>query len=607
MNAVVGTGGVGAGPSDRRLSEIAHQFFGVRDAAAFDALLGDLELVRVPGGSWLFRENDLGDSLFLIVRGRLQVWREGTADEARDGAHLLGELSAGDSVGEVALLAGGSRSASVRAIRDSLLLRMDRQRFERLALAHPALGLELTRQMAIRLRDRTGTRPTMTRGLENLAVLPIGEGRAVRGFAAALAKALERLGSVLHVDAKVAGDGNEASLAEWVHEQESRHRFLVLEAEPRRSRWSQLCRRQADVQLLVADAAEPVSAGPWAVSGPDDGGAARRILVLLHAGHAVSRSARWLDTVKTSEHHHLRAGSMDRDLARLARVLAGEALGLVLGGGGARGFAHIGAFRALREAGIEVDLVGGSSIGAVFAAALALDWSVEKIENVAREAFVEENPFGDYTIPLVSLVAGRRLKRLVLEHFDLDIEDLPLPYFCTSSQLDRGGLNVHERGVLWRAVRASVALPGVLPPVVIDRRLSIDGGILNNLPVDVMRARSAGRVLAVDLSAHKDRTVDYDDLPTALSLLRSRAFPGRERLSVPNIVSLIMKSSLVASAAHTRAMREEADLLLNPPVGEFGLMDVRSFDRLVEVGYQHARDRIAKWGHPDRSLLEVST
>jgi CRP-like cAMP-binding protein len=90
MGAAVEAGGVGAESSDRRLREVAHQFFGVRDAAGFDALLGDLELVRVPGGSWLFRENDCGDSLFLIVRGRLQVWREGTGDEARDGARLLG-------------------------------------------------------------------------------------------------------------------------------------------------------------------------------------------------------------------------------------------------------------------------------------------------------------------------------------------------------------------------------------------------------------------------------------------------------------------------------------------------------------------------------------
>jgi predicted acylesterase/phospholipase RssA/CRP-like cAMP-binding protein len=607
MGAAVEAGGVGAGPSDRRLREIAHRFFGIRDAAAFDALLGDLELVRVPGGSWLFRENDLGDSLFLIVRGRLQVWREAERDEAGDGARLLGELSAGDSVGEVALLAGGTRSASVRAIRDSLLLRMDRERFERLVLAHPALGLELTRQMAVRLRDRTAARPDMTRGLENIAVLPIGEGRAVRGFAAALAKALERLGSALHVDAEDAGDRGEAALAEWVHEQETRHRFLVLEAEPRRSSWTQVCRRQADVQLVVADAAEPIAAEPWGGVGRDDPGAARRVLVLLHAGQDVSGSAGWLDAVEASELHHLRASSMDRDLARLARVLAGEALGLVLGGGGARGFAHIGVFRALREAGIEVDRVGGSSIGAVFAATLALDWSVEKIEEVAREAFVEEKPFGDYTIPLVSLIAGRRLNRLVLEHFDRDIEDLPLPYFCTSSQLDSGGLNVHERGALWRAIRASVALPGILPPAVIDRRLSIDGGILNNLPVDVMRSRSAGRVLAVDLSAQMDRTVDYEDLPTALSLLRSRAIPGRERSRLPNIVSLIMKSSLVGSAAHTRAMREQADLLLNPPVAGYGLMDVSSFDRLVEVGYQHARERIAEWGRPDRPALEVPT
>ena len=587
-----------------RLRRSVEGFFGVSAASEVDALLAEFRVIEIPGGAWLFRQGDPADDLFLIARGRLQVW--GEHEEGRP-ARLLGEVGSGQSVGEVGLLTGGTRTAGVRAIRDSLLLRLDRAAFHRLAASHPALVLHLTAQVAERLRDRTAAGGGVARGLENLAVLPVGRETRVERFGAQLAAALEAHSSVRHLDARWGAGREESALAEGLHEQEARHRFVVLEAEPRRSAWSELCRRHADVLLFVADASSTPSAGPWASLEARQASAARRVLVLLHAGEEISGTARWLAALPADQVHHVRGTSAESDLARLARVLSGEALGLVLGGGAARGFAHVGVLRALDEAGIPVDWVGGSSIGAVFAAARAFDWDPARIETVSRQVFVEENPLGDFTLPLVSLLSGRRLRRLVLRYFGGDIEDLPSPYFCVSSHLDRGELNVHERGPLWRAIRASVALPGVLPPAVVDGQLAIDGGILNNLPVDVMRERAVGRVIGVDLSAHKERRVDYEEVPGPLEILRNRLLPFGRRKSAPSIFSLMMKASLVASAAHTRAMQRQADLLLAPPVGNFGLLDVRSFDRIVAVGYEHARERLATWKPPSRVSLSASS
>ncbi len=575
-----------------RLRRTVARFFRVSASEEVDSLLAEFQVLEIPGSAWLFRQGDPADALFLVARGRLQVWGE---DEEGGAARLLGELGSGQSVGEVGLLTGGTRTAGVRAIRDSLLLRLDRAAFHHLAARHPALVLNVTAQVAERLRDRTAAHGGVARGLENLAVLPLGQEARVARLAAQLATALEAHDSVRHLVASWAGDRDESALAEALHEQEERHRFVVLEAESRRSAWSELCRRHADVLLLVADARATPSAGPWASLGRKEGAAARRILVLLHPGDEISGTARWLAALPADQVHHIRASCAERDIARLARVLAGEAVGLVLGGGAARGFAHVGVIRAIDEAGIPVDWVGGSSIGAVFAAARALDWEPARIDALARKAFVEENPLGDFTLPLVSLLSGRRLRRLVLQYFGGDIEDLPIPYFCVSSHLDRGELTVHERGPLWRAIRASVALPGVLPPAVVDGHLAIDGGILNNLPVDVMRERPVGRVIGVDLSARKERRVDYDEVPGPLEILRNRLLPFGRRKSAPNILSLMMKASLVASAAHSRSMHKQADLLLMPPVGSFGLLDVRSFDRIVTVGYEYAREHLAAW------------
>jgi predicted acylesterase/phospholipase RssA len=252
--------------------------------------------------------------------------------------------------------------------------------------------------------------------------------------------------------------------------------------------------------------------------------------------------------------------------------------------------------RALDEAGIPVDWLGGTSIGSVFAALRAFDWPPERVEAEAHRVFVEENPLGDYTLPLVSLLRGRRLQRIMRRHFDVAIEDLPIPYFCVSSHLDRGEATVHERGPLWRAIRASVALPGVLPPAVVDGHLAVDGALLNNLPVDVMKERPVGCVIGVDLSVHKLRNaVEYEEVPGPLALISNRLVPFLRRKRAPNIISLMMKASLVSSFAHSRAMHGAADLMLAPAVAGFGLLDAGAFDEIVAVGYEHARERLASW------------
>jgi len=203
-------------------------------------------------------------------------------------------------------------------------------------------------------------------------------------------------------------------------------------------------------------------------------------------------------------------------------------------------------------------------------------------------------------LPVVSLLAGKRLERLTARYFEPDIEDLPIPFFCISSNLSQARMVVHERGPLSRAIRASVALPGVLPPAVDDDHLVIDGGILNNLPVDVMRDRPVGKVIAVDLSVKKEYTLDYAEVPSAFRVLRSW-LPFAKRIRVPNIVTLMLKATEVASLVHARSVSAYADLLLKPPVGRFGILETGSFDAIVQVGYEHAKERIAEWMSHDGS------
>jgi NTE family protein len=282
------------------------------------------------------------------------------------------------------------------------------------------------------------------------------------------------------------------------------------------------------------------------------------------------------------------------DIARIARLLTGNALGIVLSGGGARGFAHIGVLRAIREAGLTIDAVGGTSIGAIIAAGFALEWTDAELVARVRRSFVDTNPLNDYTLPLVSLVSGRKVTGLLKREFpNIAIEDIPLPFFCVSSNLTTGQLAVHRRGELWRWLRASVAIPGVLPPVVYNRELFVDGATINNLPVDVMRDAGVGYVIGVDVGADRVFTSDTvdSDMPPFWKLFEW--FSGRkQRVS---ILQILWRAGMINSAGNRAARHELSDLLLQPPLEQFDVLDWKAFDPAIEAGYGYAKSRVAQW------------
>jgi NTE family protein len=287
--------------------------------------------------------------------------------------------------------------------------------------------------------------------------------------------------------------------------------------------------------------------------------------------------------------HHVRGA---RDYERIVRLLTGRAVGLVLSGGGARGFAHLGVVRALREHGVPIDIVGGSSMGGILAAGVASDWDDADLVERFRRCFVDTNPLSDFTLPIVSLVSGRKVGQLLKRELgEIDIEDLPLPFFCVSSNLTTGRTAVHQQGPLWRWLRASVAIPGVLPPVFHGGEVYVDGGAMNNLPVDVMREKGRGPVIGVDVGADSAFTTDIEatETPPWWNLLFGRR-GGRRR---PNILQILWRTGMVNSATATMLRRTQSDLLLTPALESLDLLDWKSFARAIDIGYRDACERLA--------------
>jgi NTE family protein/lysophospholipid hydrolase len=295
-------------------------------------------------------------------------------------------------------------------------------------------------------------------------------------------------------------------------------------------------------------------------------------------------------------HHHVRRGNQ-ADMARVARFLAGVPVGLVLGGGGVRGLAHVGVMRALNQAGVAVDMIGGTSIGAVVGVQFALGRSPERILRETQQAFTG---LLDYTLPAVALAAGGRLSSSLRAALgEMQFEDTWLPYFCVASNLTRAEVAVLDHGTLWRAVRASCGLPGVFPPVGIEGDLLVDGCLLNNLPVDIMAKRCAGPIIAVDATP----TVDLEaqgwrgDAMSGFRHLANRINPLGSGSDLPGIARILQRACELSSVrAHRARLRDvNRGLLLTPAVGGIPTLDFGQAEQAVEAGYRAACEALPGW------------
>jgi NTE family protein len=542
------------------------------DATSLSDLADAMNWLALPGGTVLFEQGEVSDSLYVLLYGRLAAIRTSADGVPRS----LGCVAPGECVGEIGLITQSPRSASVAALRDSELLRLPRAAFEKLVAMHPAAMLSMAR-VALR-RSKTDAEQTVAPRC--FALLPVADGLDLHGFA-------ERLALALGADparALVTEEQARNRDAGWFSARETRATHLIYLGNDDEE-WRERCLRQSDCVLLLANGARPPD-----LSRPDPAPAAnphlQQHLLLLQSGeppHGCAR--RWRDAFpEVKAHHHLRD---QNDLQRLARRLAGTATGLVLSGGGARGFAHIGVVRGLREAGMNIDYVGGASIGAVIGAGVAADWPYEKMVEVYRHCFFETNPLSDWTLPLVSLRAGRKVSHLLQEAFgERDIEDLPLPFYAVSSNLTAGALHVHERGMLWKALRATCAIPGVLPPLFQGGQVLVDGGVIDNLPVGEMRKRLAGEIIAVDVAGNYrlESHMDETELPPWWRLL-PEWFGKRKR---PSIAQILLRSGMVNSLATLQRQRKQTKLLLKPMLPGIDLLEWREFDRAIDLGYQYA-------------------
>ncbi|ORU90873.1 MAG: hypothetical protein A6F71_07960 [Cycloclasticus sp. symbiont of Poecilosclerida sp. M] len=586
--------------------------FNFHDPKSFKELLKGITWHSLGSGQVLYRQGDPSDSIYLILAGKMRR----TMDEGNGRHRLVSEMVAGETVGEIAPLTGSGRQGTVAAARDSILAELSSEGFERLTETHPQITLQIARLVATRLKNEFNKKPAKHRKGKIFVVAAVHENFNTKEFVSSLFSAMKFTGSTAYFSAKdidkelgqesIAQEPSTSikniEISQWLHKQEILYENIILIADNDWSEWTERTIRQADHLLLVADSEASVEQSPlekklnalW-----DFSSHLKQSLILVHPADTeeIVGTKRWLEKRRIQSFYHVRNEYLE-DFARLARIITGQANCLVLGGGGARGYAHIGVLKALEENGVPIDIVGGTSIGAIIGAAIALQYDSNKTFELCSRYF---RKFFDFTLPIISLIKGRKIEENLERAIgNRQIEDLLIPFFCVSANLTRAEQVIHNKGAIKDALRASMSLPAMVPPVLQSGDLLVDGGVLNNLPIDIMNDLYAGgKIIAVDISPKVDLANNESHFisTSGLRLLLARLNPFRRKDYIPSIFDIVSRSMTLAAVNKSMQSNEKSltSLYLLLPVDTVGTLEYQHLEKIVDLGYSSSINEVTKW------------
>uniref|UniRef100_A0A673AH94 lysophospholipase n=2 Tax=Sphaeramia orbicularis TaxID=375764 RepID=A0A673AH94_9TELE len=619
-----------------------------------------IDWMAVEAGRALYRQDDQSDCTYIVLNGRLRS----VIRKANGKKELVGEYGRGDLIGVVEALTKQPRATTVHAVRDTELVKLPEGTLNNIKRRYPQVVTRLIHLLGQKilgnLQQGRGpfsgsalSLPSMTASadvtnpasnLSTVAVLPVCDDVPINAFNLELSHALSAIGPTLlltsdiireRLGASALDSIHEYRLSGWLAQQEDINRIVLYQTDNSMTPWTQRCIRQADCILIVGLGDQEPTLGELEQMLENTAVRALKQLVLLHKedGPGPSRTVEWLNMRSwCSGHLHLKCPrrvfsrrspsklrdvyekvfekTADRhsDFSRLARVLTGNSIALVLGGGGARGCSHVGVIKAMEEAGIPIDIVGGTSIGSFIGALYAEERSAVRTKQRAREWSKAMNSVFktvlDLTYPITSMFSGSAFNTSIYKVFqDKQAEDLWLPYFNVTTDITASAMRVHQDGSLWRYVRASMTLSGYLPPLCDpkDGNLLMDGGYINNLPADIARNMGARTVIAIDVGSQDETDLcNYGDCLSGWWLLWKRINPWAEKVKVPDMAEIQSRLAYVSCVRQLEVVKKSAYCeYIRPPIDRFKTMDFGKFDEIYDVGYQHGKLLFTGWARGD--------
>lgn len=562
-----------------------------------------MNIIHLNSGDTLFERGDPSDSIYILLSGRLIAM----TGDGSNSEKILGEINRGESVGEMGLLSDTVRSATVKALRNSTLYKIDEESFHQLLAEDPDLLKKISKTLISRMQT-TIHQIGGKHFYGNIALVPANKGIDVNVFMDALEKVFddEYKYKVLNKDffeKNYVDATNERAFFHDLEEIDELDDFVFYVADLDNEHWFDICFERADRILVIGDGYEKPNLHPKVDNILQETGLHSNIkkeLVLLQPEFRSMPigTKEWLELGDFFRHHHIRL-SEKNDLKKLLRFLTGRALGFVFGGGGAKDWAAMGVVRYLYEKGIRFDMLGGTSAGSIAACFLAYKQDFDSFYDPAYEYMSKLN-LKEYTIPSFSAFSGKSLTLTLQAMFEETLlEDYWTNVFCVATNISRVREQVFQSGKAWEIIRASSSIPGALPPMVFDHDLYVDGAVMNNLPIDVMQVllENRGYTLAIDVSEQHVLEDEYviPSIVTPWMVIKNKLGLTKPPWVAPKILSSLVNSLLAAAEFKNTQNAEMADLCLRPPVSHISMLNMSELNQLHDIGYNTMREEFDKY------------
>lgn len=577
----------------------------IRGIKVFDSVSDDtlrtlaesMSMVSLGSGEYLLKQGELADCMYILAQGRLLV----TVTNNHGVEHKVGEIGVGDIVGEMSLLTDMPRSASVRAVRDCRLVVIERSLFRSLVKDHAQAAMGIVSACVKRLL------PNFTEkkhGVKSLCILPCDAAVNVKDFTLKMADALQKYISIKIIDPKDPEflqrySQDSSALHTWLTEQEQSHDLLVYVTDNKLDDFARLAISQSDKILRVTTPRADLNKQLVDYVNQSPSILAEKYLIIVHesATKLPEGTADLLREMPCTEHFHV---AQKADYERVARYMLGRSISLVFSGGGLRGIAHQGLVAAFHERGIPIDMTGGTSFGALPTVFCGLRMSPDEMLEVWKSMVPKIKKIVDLTLPLAAIGKGEVLYEILTSAIPSSIclEDLWIPTFCVSTNITNFATNMQTSGPAWLAVRASMSIPGIFPPVIHHSDVLVDGASMNNLPVDLMGTINNQGTIIASVASGKPGHMHYAGYGKSLSGWRmlSKIFNPHQEPLVPSIVETMLTASLAASTLHQERMCAAADYTFDLGVDKYKLLDIVHWEEIRETGYETALRLIDEYG-----------
>ena len=558
------------------------KIFGEIDDATKSYIESKLEWIELKRNEYLFKQDDTADGLYTVLLGKLEALIE-TAEKTK----LLGFINPSETVGEMALITGDKRSASIRCYRNATLVKMSTEVFTELCAKQPSFALNIAKIIIDRLKTSQNQRKE-NQIFNNIAFYRADGNPETSNALSLLIRLYTKqkenfvfniisfrkqcnLGAEVKIDLTY-----KKQINHWLNKLEFEYNRIILDLRGFSNEVMQFLLDYCDLCIVFKTyGKDPIpSEQEQSFYASMNNSTQKMRLILCHPKHNSTpfQTKKWLENRPAMRHAHIQHGNLN-DINRIYRYLTGTSIALVLGGGGAKGIAHLGVLRALKEANIPIDYICGTSMGSIVAGLYALYNDTEKTIETARQVFLKNpTPKSDLNIiPKRSFYKGKRIAEILeLYYKDVDIEDLWLPFFAVSSNITNPKMHIISKGSLKTAALASTAVPGLFPPIVIDNEVHVDGGIFSNVPIDIMMQENIGTLIACRVN--KDLT-EVDP----------------KGVKIPGIFTTFMKSIMAYSDSFSDHLQQFVDIYFEPETNQYGLLDWKYTDKLIQIGYDHAK------------------